>query len=293
MCWPRALDRRWHPRGDRNPLFLGDVDLPSTLAASATSAKPLPAPMSSSAPFRPSTSCSASPTRLPSHASVVVTVSKGIEAETLQTPHQILTDLGVPEDRGAVASVRPVFAREVASQFPTAVVAVGTIGQRTIDARDLFSHRFRVYSSDDVVSVELGGALENVVPSPPVSPTGCRSDTTPTRPSSPAAGRDHSTRRRPGRRSADLRRPVRHRGPGPHLYRRPVPQPVGRRRAGPGPEPRTDLGPDERGRRRCQHQPVGPGPRTARCGVDMPITEQVCQLLFEGKNPTDAWRRID
>ncbi len=92
-----------------------------------------------------------------------MTVSKGIEAGTLQTPQQILADIGVPTDR-VVALSGPSFAREVAARLPTAVVVAGLDRQRTLDARDLFStERFRVYSSDDVVSVELGGALKNVV----------------------------------------------------------------------------------------------------------------------------------
>ena len=58
----------------------------------------------------------------------------------------------------------PSFAREVAAGLPTAVVIAArhlAIARRLQDA--LASSRFRVYTSDDVVGVELGGALKNVV----------------------------------------------------------------------------------------------------------------------------------
>ncbi len=48
--------------------------------------------------------------------------------------------------------------------LPTAVVVAGTDLDRTLAAQRLFSsERFRVYTSDDVVGVELGGALKNVI----------------------------------------------------------------------------------------------------------------------------------
>ncbi len=94
---------------------------------------------------------------------VVVTVSKGIEADTLSTPHEILADLGVPADR-IVALSGPSFAREVAAHLPTAVVAAGIDPDRTQLVQRLFaSDRFRVYTSDDIVGVEIGGALKNVI----------------------------------------------------------------------------------------------------------------------------------
>lgn len=96
-------------------------------------------------------------------ADVVVTVSKGIELDTLMTPSEILTELGVPSGR-VVALSGPSFATEVAAGQPTAVVAAGSDQVRVQRVRDLFSTgSFRVYSSPDTVSAELGGALKNVI----------------------------------------------------------------------------------------------------------------------------------
>lgn len=93
----------------------------------------------------------------------VVTVSKGIETGALATPHRILIDLGVPDER-IVALSGPSFAREVVAGRPTAVVAAGRDPARVERVQRLFSRGwFRVYSSDDIIGVEIGGALKNVV----------------------------------------------------------------------------------------------------------------------------------
>ena len=94
---------------------------------------------------------------------LVVTVSKGIELDTLLTPSEILRDLGVAPAR-VVALSGPSFAAEVAAGLPTAIVAAGADHTEVCRVRDLFStSSFRVYSSGDIVSAELGGALKNVI----------------------------------------------------------------------------------------------------------------------------------
>jgi glycerol-3-phosphate dehydrogenase (NAD(P)+) len=94
---------------------------------------------------------------------LVVTVAKGIELGTLLTPSAILEELGVAGDR-IVALSGPSFAAEVAADQPSAVVAAGSDAERVRCVRDLFStSTFRVYSSGDIVSAELGGALKNVI----------------------------------------------------------------------------------------------------------------------------------
>lgn len=95
----------------------------------------------------------------------VVTVSKGIEIDTLRTPSTILAEsLGLGSSGRIVALSGPSFAREVAARHPTAVVAAGTDPERTRTVQELFSSEvFRVYGSSDVVGVELGGALKNVI----------------------------------------------------------------------------------------------------------------------------------
>ena len=58
----------------------------------------------------------------------------------------------------------PSFAHEVGLDHPAAVVAAGSSIELARQVRDLFNtSTFRVYSSDDIVSAELGGALKNVI----------------------------------------------------------------------------------------------------------------------------------
>jgi glycerol-3-phosphate dehydrogenase (NAD(P)+) len=95
---------------------------------------------------------------------VLVTVSKGIEVESLQLPVDILR-AAVPKlaGKGVVALSGPSFAREVAAGHPTAVVAAGQ-PEHAARVQEIFSNdAFRVYTSEDIVSVELGGALKNVI----------------------------------------------------------------------------------------------------------------------------------
>ena len=96
---------------------------------------------------------------------LVVSTSKGIENDTLARMTEVLAEVlpAGAEDRTAVLS-GPSFAIEVARGCPTAVTAAATdldVAERT---RDLFANpRFRVYTSSDVVGVELGGAVKNIV----------------------------------------------------------------------------------------------------------------------------------
>lgn len=148
----------------RNPLFLADVDLPKALAASADLRATVGEAdvVVTAVPVQHLRATLADVPEL-SAARTVVTVSKGIEAGTLATPHTILAELGV-DPRRIVALSGPSFAREVAQGMPTAVVAAGADPDHAHAAQELFSTgRFRVYASDDVVGVEIGGALKNVI----------------------------------------------------------------------------------------------------------------------------------
>ncbi|MEZ5220519.1 MAG: NAD(P)H-dependent glycerol-3-phosphate dehydrogenase [Ilumatobacteraceae bacterium] len=166
VLWSREPDVADGIRsGHRNPLFLTDVDLPSRLRATSDLDEALAGVevVVNVVPTQHVRHVFAGVRHVLARASVVVTCSKGIEAGTLLTPAQILGDLGVAAHR-VVALSGPSFAREVVERFPTAVTAAGVDRGRTVLVRELFAtDRFRVYSSDDVVGVELGGALKNVV----------------------------------------------------------------------------------------------------------------------------------
>lgn len=93
---------------------------------------------------------------------LLVSASKGLEVETLQTMTQVIAEL-LP-GRTCVAVSGPSFAREVVEGQPTAVVAASASGSAARAIQSLFGGvRFRVYTSDDVMGVELGGALKNVI----------------------------------------------------------------------------------------------------------------------------------
>jgi len=93
---------------------------------------------------------------------IIVNVAKGIEEETLDT----LTDIINEEIPQAVAAVLsgPSHAEEVSRGIPTTVV-VGAEKKETAEyIQNLFMNEvFRVYTSPDVLGIELGGALKNVV----------------------------------------------------------------------------------------------------------------------------------
>lgn len=92
----------------------------------------------------------------------LVVASKGIERETLA----LMTDVVSQEmpRRPVVGLSGPSFAREVVQRQPTAVVAASRVrdaAERVQEA--LSSEAFRVYTHTDVIGVELGGSLKNVM----------------------------------------------------------------------------------------------------------------------------------
>ena len=96
---------------------------------------------------------------------ILVSVAKGIEQKTLLTVSLVIKDIlkKLPDDNIGVLS-GPSHAEEVANKIPTAVVAAS----KSINAAEqiqaaFMNSYFRVYSSTDIVGVELGGALKNVV----------------------------------------------------------------------------------------------------------------------------------
>ena len=96
---------------------------------------------------------------------LVVSVSKGIENETLLRVSQIYSDV-IPEftqDQFIVLS-GPSHAEEVSRFIPTTVVAASSNLENAKRIQDLFmTETFRVYSHTDVVGVELGGSLKNII----------------------------------------------------------------------------------------------------------------------------------
>ena len=96
---------------------------------------------------------------------ILVNVAKGIENESLLTMSQMLKEV-IPslndEQLGILSG--PSLAEEVSKRIPTAVVAASKDKDtsRTIQSTFMTSY-FRVYTSSDILGVELGGALKNVI----------------------------------------------------------------------------------------------------------------------------------
>ena len=99
------------------------------------------------------------------NGAIVVSATKGIENETLMTMTQVMEDV-LPEGSGCHLGVLsgPSFAKEVAAGIPTAVTAAAYTQSEAKRIQSVFSNdRFRVYASVDVIGLELGGALKNII----------------------------------------------------------------------------------------------------------------------------------
>jgi glycerol-3-phosphate dehydrogenase (NAD(P)+) len=93
---------------------------------------------------------------------LVVSATKGLEVESLEPMSAVIGET-LPETRVAVLS-GPSFAQEVHAGQPTAVVAAAADERTAQAAQRLFATpTFRVYSHGDIIGVELAGALKNVI----------------------------------------------------------------------------------------------------------------------------------
>lgn len=92
---------------------------------------------------------------------ILISVSKGIEKGTLLTVSSILKELTA--HRVAVLS-GPSFAKEVIRKLPAAVTIAAEDSNTGVSLQEIFNtNSFRVYTHDDILGVELGGALKNVM----------------------------------------------------------------------------------------------------------------------------------
>lgn len=96
---------------------------------------------------------------------IIVSASKGVENDSLQLMSEVLADVASLEilQRSAFLS-GPSFAKEVAAEMPTAVAVAALDSSVAARAQEAFScDYFRVYTNRDIIGVELGGALKNVI----------------------------------------------------------------------------------------------------------------------------------
>lgn len=93
---------------------------------------------------------------------IVVNVSKGFEKDSLLRLSEVI-ESELP-DVSVVALSGPSHAEEVARRIPTSLVAASKDENASLTVQDLLSNQFlRVYTSTDIIGVELGGALKNVI----------------------------------------------------------------------------------------------------------------------------------
>jgi glycerol-3-phosphate dehydrogenase (NAD(P)+) len=151
-------------RGHENPVFLPGVRLETGLRAYADPREAVAdAPVIVSAP--PSQAVRSVLTRIVDVVradTLAISATKGIETDSLALMSAVFEEC-LPQVRFAALS-GPSFATEVCQGQPTLVVAASRDPATARDAQRLFStSRFRVYSHDDVIGVELAGALKNVI----------------------------------------------------------------------------------------------------------------------------------
>jgi glycerol-3-phosphate dehydrogenase (NAD(P)+) len=93
----------------------------------------------------------------------VVWACKGFEAETAQLPHQVVAAT-LPQNYQYGVLSGPSFALEVARGLPTALTFASNNGEFAQHTAQALHHaRLRIYSSTDVIGVEVGGAVKNVL----------------------------------------------------------------------------------------------------------------------------------
>jgi glycerol-3-phosphate dehydrogenase (NAD(P)+) len=95
---------------------------------------------------------------------LLINASKGIEINTLKGMTEVISE-ELPHLQNRIATLSgPNLSREVAMEKPTAAVIASKDASIAIQFRDLFTTTcFRVYTADDVVGVELAGALKNII----------------------------------------------------------------------------------------------------------------------------------
>ena len=148
-------------RDGRNERFLPGIELPADFVLEpnlprAIEGAELVVVAVPSQPFR-------SVTRdLAAYGGIIVSVTKGIEYDTGLTMCGVLAQNA--SRAKCVALSGPTFAIEVARDIPTAIVAASNDPGTAETVQRVFNRpTFRVYTSSDVLGVELGGALKNVI----------------------------------------------------------------------------------------------------------------------------------
>ncbi|MDR1045076.1 MAG: NAD(P)-dependent glycerol-3-phosphate dehydrogenase [Candidatus Adiutrix sp.] len=165
--WARKAEVAGHINNDReNPAFLPGLKLPASIRAVSDLGQALAGQklVLAVVPSHVMRSMAAAMAPFVERGAVLVSASKGIEDESSATMVQILEEELRPKyglELGAISG--PSFALEVARGLPTAVTLAMRSRPMAKAVQSLLSAPvFRIYTSLDLVGVELGGALKNV-----------------------------------------------------------------------------------------------------------------------------------
>jgi glycerol-3-phosphate dehydrogenase (NAD(P)+) len=151
----------------KNSLFLTDIELPPAIRATNDLAEALKGRnvVLSVVPAQSLRKVWKGAAKHLSNDAMLVSCTKGIEATTLKLPAKILADClpDHPENRFVYLS-GPSFAREVAQDLPTAVTIAGTDPSVAREVQGILrTDTFLTFTHDDVIGVEVGGAVKNVI----------------------------------------------------------------------------------------------------------------------------------
>ena len=148
----------------KNPKFLPEVNIPEAITISSNLKEVLGAAdiIVLAVPSLYMRAVANKAKEFIAQGSLVVSVAKGLEIDTLLRMSEVITQ--VLGDMKVVVMSGPSIAYEVIRGIPTTVVVASKPIDEAEEARDVFiSERFRIYTSDDVAGVELGGALKNII----------------------------------------------------------------------------------------------------------------------------------
>ena len=95
---------------------------------------------------------------------IIVNITKGLELDTLLTMSSVISEETVGKNVSIVSLYGPSHAEEVVRKIPTTLVAASTEENASKKVQNIFSSRvLRVYTNTDILGLELGGSIKNVI----------------------------------------------------------------------------------------------------------------------------------
>ncbi len=167
VLWARSPQTAAQLAADRrNPRYLPDAVLPETVTCTAdlsAAARGAAIVIIATPSHAVRTTAAALANELAAGA-VVVSAAKGLEVASLKRMSEIIAEEIPAAAANIVALSGPNHAEEVALRHPTATVAASSSRAAAETVQDaLMAPYFRVYTNPDIIGVELGGALKNIV----------------------------------------------------------------------------------------------------------------------------------